>query len=97
LFFQRDIKKFLDEAPDGVIYFSMESILESSELPEVKRQAFLDAFSKRKQRVLWKWESDTLPGQPKNVIIGKWLPQSDILGNSLISFNLCLLLAPNVK
>jgi glucuronosyltransferase len=44
------------------------------------RQAFLTAFSKLKQKVLWKWESDSLPGQPNNVKLGKWLPQSDILG-----------------
>jgi hypothetical protein len=49
-------------------------------MPESKRNAFLKAFSKLKQRVLWKWETDTLPGQPRNVKLGKWLPQSDILG-----------------
>jgi len=49
-------------------------------MPETKRNAILRAFSKVKQQVLWKWESDTLPGQPSNVKLGKWLPQSDILG-----------------
>ena len=43
-------------------------------------KAFLESFSKLKQRVLWKWETDSLPGQPSNVKLGKWLPQSDILG-----------------
>jgi len=75
---------FLDEAPDGVIYFSMGSNLKSSQMPEEKKQAFLEAFYKLKQRVLWKWETDSLPGQPGNVKLGKWLPQSDILGNSLM-------------
>ena len=74
---------FLDEAPDGVIYFSMGSNLKSFQMPEDKKQAFLEAFSKLKQRVLWKWEIDSLPGQPDNVKLGKWLPQSDILGKSL--------------
>ena len=54
-------------------------------MPESKRNAFLGAFSKLKQRVLWKWESDTLPGQPSNVKLGKWLPQSDILGECCIT------------
>jgi hypothetical protein len=49
-------------------------------MPESKRNAFLKVFSKLKQQVLWKWETDTLPGQPRNVKLGKWLPQSDILG-----------------
>jgi len=54
-------------------------------MPESKRNAFFGAFSKLKQRVLWKWESDTLPGQLSNVKFGKWLPQSDILGKFLTS------------
>lgn len=28
-----------------------------------------------------KWESDTMPGQPQNVFISKWLPQDDILAH----------------
>jgi glucuronosyltransferase len=74
------LQQYLDEAPEGVIYFSMGSNLQSSEMPESKRNVFLEVFSKLKQNVLWKWEADTLPGQPKNVKLGKWLPQSDILG-----------------
>ena len=76
----QDLQKYLDEAPYGVIYFSMGSKLRSTSMPESKRNAFLGAFSKVKQHVLWKWEGDTLPGQPSNVKVGKWLPQSDILG-----------------
>jgi hypothetical protein len=57
-------------------------------MPEYKKNAFLQVFSKLKQRVLWKWETDTLPGQPKNVKLGKWLPQSDILGKCWYGNNL---------
>jgi hypothetical protein len=32
----KDIKMFLDEAPDGVIYFSMGSNIKSSQMPEDK-------------------------------------------------------------
>jgi glucuronosyltransferase len=74
----------LDDAPDGVIYFSMGSNLQSSGLSDYKRDAFLKAFSELKQQVLWKWEADTLPGQPDNVRLGKWFPQADILGKILI-------------
>jgi glucuronosyltransferase len=49
-------------------------------MPEETRQALMDAFSKLKQRILWKWETDTMSGKPKNVKLGKWFPQSDILG-----------------
>ncbi|KAJ4441094.1 hypothetical protein ANN_10944 [Periplaneta americana] len=76
-----DLQQYLDNAPDGVIYFSMGSNLQSSQMPESKRDAILKAFSKLKQKVLWKWETETLPGQPPNVKLGKWLPQNDILGD----------------
>lgn len=48
-------------------------------LPEEKREAIVHALGKLKQRVLWKWENDTLPNQPSNVFIRKWMPQRDIL------------------
>jgi hypothetical protein len=76
----QELQNYLDEAPDGVIYFSMGSHLQGYLMPESKRNNFLGAFSKLRQRVLWKWESDNLPGRPSNVKFGKWLPQSDILG-----------------
>ncbi|XP_044729432.1 uncharacterized protein LOC123292782 [Chrysoperla carnea] len=76
-----DLKKILDEATDGVVYFSMGSNFQSKELPEEIRNEFLNAFSKLKQTVLWKWEDDKLPGQPKNVKISKWFPQSDLLAH----------------
>jgi UDP:flavonoid glycosyltransferase YjiC (YdhE family) len=86
------LQKYLDEASDGVIYFSMGSNLKSSQMPESIRNAFVEVFSKLKQRVLWKWEADTLPGQPNNLKLGKWLPQSDILGEPFMP-SLFLLLA----
>lgn len=48
-------------------------------MPEEKREAIVHALGKLKQRVLWKWENDTLPNQPPNVFIRKWMPQRDIL------------------
>jgi glucuronosyltransferase len=78
------MRKYLDEAPDGVIYFGIHWLLQGYLMPESKMSAFLGAFSKLNQRALWKWESDTLPRQLSNVKFGKWLPQSDILGKCLI-------------
>ncbi|KAJ8972839.1 hypothetical protein NQ314_000003 [Rhamnusium bicolor] len=40
---------------------------------------FLKAFSRLPQRVLWKWENETMEGKPDNVMIQKWMPQLDIL------------------
>jgi len=67
----------------------MGSNLRSSNFKNATRKAFLAAFSKLKQRVLWKWETDSLPGQPSNVKLGKWLPQSDVLGEltCIVAYN----------
>jgi len=83
MYFQ-DLQKFLDEAKDGVIYFSLGTNVRSELLPEEKRRAFIEAFSSLPQKILWKWDLAHLPGQPANVKIGKWLPQQDILGNMAV-------------
>jgi glucuronosyltransferase len=76
----QDLQRYLDESTDGVIYFSMGSNLHSSNMKNATINSLLQAFSRVKERVLWKWETDSLPGKPSNVKLGKWLPQSDILG-----------------
>lgn len=50
-------------------------------MPKEKLDMFLNTFKKLKQRILWKWEDDNLPGKPNNVMTAKWLPQTDILGS----------------
>lgn len=62
----------------------MGSNLRSADLPLEKRNGILKTFAKLKEKVLWKWEEDELPGRPENVKLGKWLPQQDILGNSVL-------------
>ncbi|KAF4519853.1 UDP-glycosyltransferase-10 [Ephemera danica] len=76
-----DIQDFLDGAREGVILFSMGSNLRSDKMPVEKRNAFVAAFAALPQRVLWKWESDEMPGLSPNVKISKWLPQQDILAH----------------
>ncbi|KAF5295475.1 hypothetical protein FQR65_LT10463 [Abscondita terminalis] len=75
------LQLLLDNAHDGVIYFSLGSNLKSKDLPIAKRNVFLKVFAKLKQTVLWKWEQDTLTGKSDNVIISKWLPQQDVLAH----------------
>lgn len=41
----------------------------------------LDCFRQLKQRVIWKFENETLAELPTNVLIRKWLPQNDILAH----------------
>ncbi|XP_067633316.1 uncharacterized protein [Eurosta solidaginis] len=76
-----DIQKFLDEAEDGVIYFSLGSQIQSKDLPQEKLNIFLDVFRNIKQRILWKFESDSLKNLPINIMIKPWMPQTDILAH----------------
>lgn len=43
----------------------------------------MSVFSKLKQRVIVKWDTEEINYKPKNVLIKKWLPQDDILGESI--------------
>ncbi|CAG9806952.1 unnamed protein product [Chironomus riparius] len=74
------LQKFLNNAKDGVVVFTMGSNLQGTDWDEEQREAFLKAFGKLKQKVLWKYE-DELPNKPKNVKTMKWLPQRDILAH----------------
>ncbi|XP_071453613.1 UDP-glucosyltransferase 2-like [Hetaerina americana] len=78
----KDLQKFMDEAKHGVIYFSMGSNLKSSTFPVQIRDALMQVFSELKQRVLMKYEGEgPIPGQPPNVKLEKWLPQTDLLAH----------------
>ncbi|XP_069670446.1 UDP-glucosyltransferase 2-like [Periplaneta americana] len=72
-----DLQTYLDEAKEGVVYFSMGSIIRSETFTETKLRAFIDAFSQLPQRVLWK--SGNISGLPTNVKTAAWLPQLEIL------------------
>lgn len=69
----------MDEATDGIIYFSLGSLVQGSSIPEDKLKIFVDVFRNLKQKIIWKWETE-FPNKPKNLLVSKWLPQRDILG-----------------
>ncbi|XP_054737744.1 UDP-glucosyltransferase 2-like [Anastrepha obliqua] len=76
-----DLQKFLDEAENGAIYFSLGTQVQSKDMAPEKLKVFLDVFRQLKQRVLWKFENDSIANLPKNVMIKKWMPQNDILAH----------------
>lgn len=49
-------------------------------MPEDFRKVFVRVFSRLNVRVIWKWETESMPDTPPNVLLRKWLPQQDILG-----------------
>lgn len=72
----------MDDATDGVILFALgKDLVMHKFLAEDKRNVLLKFFGTLKQRVIMKWELDELANQPKNVMIGKWLPQQAILAH----------------
>ncbi|KAJ8711852.1 hypothetical protein PYW08_008806 [Mythimna loreyi] len=75
-----NLKKLMDSAKDGVIYFSMGSNLRSKDLPDEVKISLLKMFGSLKQTVLWKFE-EVLPNLPKNVHILEWAPQQAILAH----------------
>lgn len=80
--FSQPIREWLDGAVDGAIFFSLGSNAKSTQIPVLLLDGMLRKFSKLKQKVLMKWEDNEMPNKPANVLIGKWMPQSEILSHS---------------
>ncbi|XP_045499747.1 UDP-glucosyltransferase 2-like [Colias croceus] len=89
------IRKFIEDSEHGVIYISFGSMLKANTTPKDRIEAIVAALSELPQRILWKWEETTLPGNPKNIFISPWLPQNDVLAHPkvLAFFSHCGLLS----
>ncbi|CAG7823035.1 unnamed protein product, partial [Allacma fusca] len=83
-----DLNKFISEAQHGVVLFSLGSIFNCQDMPEETRQAFIEAFSKLKQKVLWKWDCQKVDA-PDNVRFEKWLPLQDVLAHPNLKVWIC--------
>ncbi|KAM3962159.1 UDP-glycosyltransferase UGT5-like [Aphomia sociella] len=75
-----DLKKIIDNAKNGLIYFSMGSNLKSKDLPDNTKKSILKMFGELKQTVLWKFE-EVIPDLPENVHIVQWAPQHSVLAH----------------
>ncbi|OXA57179.1 UDP-glucuronosyltransferase 2B20 [Folsomia candida] len=80
----QNLDEWLSAAPEGFIFFSLGSVIKGVTLPEETRKMFLNVFSRLKQRVLWKFESEQMTNLPANVKLNKWLSQQDVLGHKNI-------------
>ncbi|XP_063602422.1 UDP-glycosyltransferase UGT5-like isoform X1 [Penaeus indicus] len=77
-----DLAKWVDESGEaGFIFFSLGSAVKPSDMPEKYRKVLVNVFGSLRQRVLWKWDVDSMVDLPPNVRLGKWLPQQDILSH----------------
>lgn len=80
----QDIQTFMDDAEDGVIYFSLGSNVKTGQGFDAEELILIESFRRMKQRILWKWENENLKVDLKNVKISKWFPQVEILGEFFI-------------
>lgn len=79
-FLQQNLKTFMDNATNGVIYVSFGSFCPTVNLDRNIRDALITALSNVKQQVLLKWENDTFTEKPENIKVSSWFPQPSILG-----------------
>ena len=70
-----DLQQWMDQATERVVYVSFGSVLQGSQVPVDKKEALIKVLGSLKQKVLMKWESDTMEGMPANMIVRKFLPQ----------------------
>lgn len=92
----QELKKFLDKSKNGVVYFSLGSNTFSCDLPDEVREILITVFEQLPYNVVWKWETDELPGKPKNVFAQNWISQPALLSMIYSKFDLLLLCCCNV-
>lgn len=50
-------------------------------MKDEKKNAIISALKSVKQRIIWKWDDDSLQLNPDKFLISKWFPQDDILAH----------------
>ncbi len=87
----QDIASWIDGAEHGVILLTMGFIFDPSVVPGSRVDAILGALSRLPQRVIIKFEGETLRKLPSNVLALSFLPQQDILAHNktLLFFTHC--------
>ncbi|XP_050501766.1 UDP-glycosyltransferase UGT5-like [Diabrotica virgifera virgifera] len=76
----KDLKIFMDKAKEGVVYFSLGTNVDPTNMKPEQLRDILNSLGKIKQKVLWKYGGN-VTNLPKNVQLGKWFPQSDLLAH----------------
>lgn len=74
-----NLKQWLDDAKEGVVFVSYGTKIKGFAFDEEKIENFINSFSKLKQKVLWKFDDKNIKNLPTNVRIENWLPQKEIL------------------
>lgn len=75
----QDLKRFLDDAPNGFIYVSLGTNVAITSLPNNIQDALYNVFMSLPYKVVWKFDGD-MPSKSDNIYVAKWFPQQSILG-----------------
>uniref|UniRef100_A0A182QUC8 UDP-glucuronosyltransferase n=1 Tax=Anopheles farauti TaxID=69004 RepID=A0A182QUC8_9DIPT len=76
-----DIRTFIESADRGVIYFSLGGNVKPSKMDRRKRDALVSVLAGRRERIIWKWDDETLPVDTRKFLVRRWLPQDAILAH----------------
>ncbi|XP_065364276.1 UDP-glycosyltransferase UGT5-like isoform X4 [Calliphora vicina] len=76
-----DLAELIESSDKGVIFFSLGTNVQGSNLSKDKAKMIFNVLSKLPYTVLLKWGDSDFPGQSKNMIYRSWLPQDDILAH----------------
>ncbi|XP_076766939.1 uncharacterized protein LOC143433487 [Xylocopa sonorina] len=76
----QDIQSFVDDAPNGFIYFCMGTTVQFLDLFEETQQIFYDVFADLPYKIVWKLEKPPLR-KLSNVYTSPWLPQRSVLAH----------------
>ncbi|XP_037814381.1 UDP-glycosyltransferase UGT5-like isoform X1 [Lucilia sericata] len=77
----QDLAEIIESSDKGVIFFSLGTNVQGSNLSKDKAKMIFNVLSKLPYTVLLKWGDSDFPGQSKNMIYRSWLPQDDILAH----------------
>ena len=75
-----DIREFIENSKDGVIYFSLGNSMKASMMDANKKRDLIEALSRLKQNTIWQ-HGESLEVDSRKIMVRKWLPQHEILGH----------------
>ncbi|KPJ19194.1 Vitellin-degrading protease [Papilio machaon] len=74
-----DLKYFLDNSKNGVIYASFGSNVKTNKISAKITRILAHVFTESTLNVIWKLDQNELPKQSDHIKIMKWLPQAALL------------------
>jgi glucuronosyltransferase len=77
----------MDKANTGVIYFNFGTILNVTSIPKQSLRNLINVLGRLEQKIVFKWINNDTQQLPNNFYVNSWLPQREILSNTLFGNN----------